>query len=93
MSKKHKVRLHDIPEAERRDAVKNFDSIPLPRRKIRAYFDADIPVSVAERVRTKLHWDVLSTQEQADLRSRDDEFHCGHARKLKRILFTLDKDS
>jgi predicted nuclease of predicted toxin-antitoxin system len=92
MTKKHKVHLHDIPEVERRDAVKNFDSIPMSRRKIRAYFDADIPVSVAERVRTKLRWDVLSAQEQADLRSPDDEFHYGHARKLKRILFTLDKD-
>ncbi len=60
--------------------------------KIRAYFDADIPSSVAERVRTKLRWDVVSAQEQADLRRRDDEFHYKNARKLRRILFTLGKD-
>jgi len=92
MGKKRKLHLHDIPDVERRDAVKTFDSIPMSRRKVRAYFDADIPVSVAERVRTKLRWDILSAQEQADLRSRDDEFHYQNARKLKRILFTLDKD-
>lgn len=92
MTKKHKVHLHDIPDAERRDAVKNFDAIPTSRRKVRAYFDADIPSSVAERVRTKLHWDVLSAQEQAELRNRDDQFHYQNARKLTRILFSLDKD-
>lgn len=92
VTKKHKVHLHDIPDAERRDAVKAFDAIPMSRRKVRAYFDADIPVSVAERVRTNLRWEVLSAQEQAELRSRDDEFHYENARKLKRILFTLDKD-
>lgn len=75
-----------------RDAVRDLDSIPKSRRKVRAYFDADIPASVAERIRKKLRWDVLCAQEQAQLRNRDDEFHYANARKLGRLLFTLDKD-
>jgi hypothetical protein len=92
MGKKQKINLHDIPDRERREADKALRAAPTSRRKVRAYFDADIPGSVAERVRSKLHWDVLSVQELPELRSRDDEFHYINARKLKRILFTLDND-
>ncbi len=90
--KKHKVDIRDMSDAESRAAQKDFDSLPAPRRKIRAYFDADIPVGVAERVRKTLRWDVLSVQEHPQLSKRDDGFHYANAKKLGRILFTLDKD-
>jgi predicted nuclease of predicted toxin-antitoxin system len=90
--KRHKVHIDDLSSEERRSAVREFDAIPSSRRKVRAYFDANIPASVAERVRAKLHWDVLSAQEEPNLRNRDDQFHFASARQMGRILFTLDKD-
>lgn len=87
-----KIRLQDIPIVERRKATKDFDALPTSRRKVRAYFDANIPCSVAERVRTNLHWDLLCAQENPELSKQEDEFHYANARKLSRVLFTLDKD-
>ncbi len=72
--------------------MRDFDAIVSSRRKIRADFDANIPAGVAEQVRTKLRWDVLSVQEQPKLTKQEDEFHFANARKLNRLLFTLDKD-
>jgi len=45
---------------ESKQALKEWKQITSVRRKLRAYFDADIPASVAERVRSQLGWDVLS---------------------------------
>jgi predicted nuclease of predicted toxin-antitoxin system len=92
MVKKKKFNVNDIPEPDVRRAMRDFANMPTSHRKVRAYFDANIAMSVAERVRKKLKWDVLSIQEQPDLRNRDDEFHYKNARKLGRIIFTLDKD-
>src|SRR5215467_5825864 len=92
MVRKHKTDIRDISQTRIRKAMRNFNAIPKSRRKIRAYFDANIPASVAERIRKKLKWDVLSVQENANLRNRDDEFHYANARKLNRIIFTLDGD-
>jgi predicted nuclease of predicted toxin-antitoxin system len=90
--KRHKFNINELAPEERRAAVREYDAMPSTRRKVRAYFDANIPASVAERIRTKLHWDVLSAQENPDLRNRDDEFHYSHAKQLQRILFSLDRD-
>ncbi len=49
-------------------------------------------MSVAERARKTLGWDVLSVQESPDLSRRDDSFHYPNSRRLKRLLFTLDRD-
>jgi predicted nuclease of predicted toxin-antitoxin system len=83
--------VDDVPDAEYRKVVEEFGAITGPRRKIRAYFDANIPASVGERARARLRWDVLSVQEHPNLASQEDEFHYTNARKLKRILFTLDR--
>ena len=48
--------------------------------------------SIVERVRRSLRWDVLSVQQKRKLSNQEDEFHYANARKLNRILFTLDKD-
>ena len=90
--KRHKVHIDELSQEERRAAVKEFDAIPSSRRKIRAYFDANIPAGVAARVRDKLRWDVLAVQEHPELEKCDDEFHYSHAKQLERILFTLDRD-
>lgn len=62
------------------------------RLKIRAYFGEGIPLSVAERMRAKLHVNVLGVREESELKNRDDAFHYAKAGKLKRILFTLGSD-
>lgn len=84
--------LFDPTSEDSKKALREWERLPSPKRKIRAYFDADIPASVAERVRKTLGWDVLSVQEDPGLNRRDDTFHYGHSRKLKRLLFTLDRD-
>lgn len=91
MSGRRKL-VFDPSSNEAREALREWRKLPGPRRKIRAYFDANIPVSVAERARKTLRWDVLSVQESASLSRREDSFHYSHARKLKRLLFTLDRD-
>jgi len=84
--------LFDPKSKESREALQEWRRLPGPKRKIRAYFDADIPVSVAERARKALGWDVLAIQESPDLSRRDDSFHYSNSRRLKRLLFTLDRD-
>ena len=92
MGKRRKIHINDLSASERHRAESDFDAIPTSRRKVRAYFDANIPVRVAERVRKALRWDVLCVQQEPELRNRDDEFHYANARKLRRIIFSLDKD-
>jgi predicted nuclease of predicted toxin-antitoxin system len=89
---KKKLNLRELAADKVREAVRDFDAIPSPRRKVRAYLDENIPLSVAERVRTNLRWDVLSVQEEPDLRNQEDKFHYANAKRLGRILFTLDRD-
>jgi predicted nuclease of predicted toxin-antitoxin system len=75
-----------------KEAARAWNKLPSVRRKIRAYFDADIPAAVAERTRKNLGWDVLAAQERVELKNQSDEFHYHNARKLGRLFFTLDKD-
>ena len=75
-----------------KQALNYWKKIPQTRRKVRAYFDEGIPMSVAERVRKKLGWDVEAVQENRKLRGRDDECHYQRARQDGRILFCTDKD-
>ncbi len=90
MAKTKKVRL-DLETADTKEAIRAWDKFPSVPRKIRAYFDANIPSDVAERIRKNLGWDVLAVQERQELKSQSDEFHYHNARKLKRTFFTLDK--
>lgn len=85
-----RAHARDIPAADTEGV--NTVAILSVRLKIRAYLGKDIPAGVAERVRASLHWNVLSVQEEPDLRSREDAFHYANARKLKRVMFTLDND-
>src|ERR1700691_291821 len=89
---KKRLRLQEIPLEERRKALRDFDAIMSSRRKVRAYFDANVPSAVASRVRATLGWDVLCVQDHPKMTSQDDEFHYAASRKLNRLLFTLDKD-
>lgn len=91
MTRRRKL-LFDPTSEDSKKALREWERLPSPKRKIRAYFDADIPASIAERVRKTLGWDVLSVQEDPGLKRRDDTFHYEHSRKLKRLLFTLDRD-
>jgi predicted nuclease of predicted toxin-antitoxin system len=83
---------YETGSAATREANKEWKNITSVKRKIRAYFDADIPSPVAERVRGNLGWDVLAVQEKRELKNQSDQFHYQNARKLNRLLFTLDKD-
>jgi hypothetical protein len=83
--------LFDPSSKETRKALREWRRLLAPKRKIRAYFDADIPVSVAVRARKTLGWDVLAVQESPDLSRRDDTFHYSNSRRLRRLLFTLDR--
>jgi predicted nuclease of predicted toxin-antitoxin system len=90
MGKTKKVPF-DPGSTDVKEATRAWKKLPSIRRKVRAYFDADIPPSVAERIRKNLGWDVLAVQESRELENQSDEFHYHNARKLNRLFFTLDK--
>ena len=88
---KTRKEIYDPEGQATREALKDWARIPAKKRKFRAYFDADIPATVAKQVREKLKWDVLSVQETPDLQRQEDKFHYSNAKKLRRVFFTLDQ--
>lgn len=58
----------------------------------RIYADANVPAGVVGFLRTRLHWDVLSVVEHADMRRLSDVEHFRIAARLRRTLLTLDRD-
>ena len=91
ISKKRKLKI-DPDSMENRKAQKEWREIKSVKRKIRAYFDEGISPTVADMVRTRLRWDVLTVVNDSSLRGRSDEFHFENSKKLDRLLFTMDHD-
>ena len=58
----------------------------------RIYADADMPAGVVAHMRNRLGWDVFSVIEDDALRRATDEEHYRLARKLRRMLISLDRD-
>jgi len=92
MTTKRVVVSKNVSPVVKREAYAEWSKLPVSPRKVRAYFDNNIPTAVATRVREKLKWDVFAVAERPELQSKDDEFHYRNARKLKRLLFTRDTD-
>jgi predicted nuclease of predicted toxin-antitoxin system len=92
MAAKRLVHSQDVSAVVKRAANAEWARLSISPRKLRAYFDNNVPTAVATRVRDKLGWDVFAVAEQTELQSKDDEFHYQNARNLKRLLFTRDAD-
>jgi predicted nuclease of predicted toxin-antitoxin system len=92
MTPKRIVRSEDVSAVVKRAVNAEWAKLPISPRKVRAYFDNNIPTAVATRVRDKLGWDVFAVAEQPEFQNKDDEFHYQNARNLKRLLFTRDAD-
>ena len=58
----------------------------------RIYADANVPAGLIDHMRTRLGWDVLWVQEEAELRRAPDVKHYRLAQQLRRTLVTLDRD-
>jgi hypothetical protein len=58
----------------------------------RLYADANVPAGLVTFMRERLHWDVFSVVEDADLRRAPDLRHYRLARQWRRTLVTLDRD-
>jgi predicted nuclease of predicted toxin-antitoxin system len=58
----------------------------------RVYVDANVPAGLVDRMRHRLHWDVLFVIEDDRLRRAADIEHFRLARQLRRTLITLDRD-
>jgi hypothetical protein len=86
MAAKRLVHSQDVSAVVKRAANAEWARLSISPRKLRAYFDNNVPTAVATRVRDKLGWDVFAVAEQTELQSKDDEFHLSECKKSQEAV-------